>query len=130
MANKPRSPQPRKSNELGSGVALGTSVMVTVVMSPLRESVAVNVPGPLKLGEAELANKQQPPPGERVFACQQGPGSLSPFNEQFVESPLSSNSVTGPKLEVALVKVVVSMDSWKVGESKITSRPSVVAVTR
>jgi hypothetical protein len=120
MTGKQNSPQPRRSNEDGSGTPLGTSVMVTVVMAPLAGFVAVNVPGPLKLGKAV---KPMPPP----FAnspIKHGPAEGGKVgSEQSVELPLRLTAIKEPKLDVLVTKVVKLVTvSWKVGKSNVTSR--------
>jgi hypothetical protein len=56
-------------------------------------------------------------------AVQHGPVENPPpvIVIQPVELPLRPNSVIGPAEEVALMKVVVSTTSWKLGNSNITS---------
>ena len=112
MTRTTTSPRGIRARALGSGT-VDTSVMVTVV------SKFVNVPGLLKLGES----LPRAVGGGTRTAVQHGPVENPPpvIVIQPVELPLRPNSVIGPAEEVALMKVVVSTTSWKLGNSNITS---------
>ena len=98
MTNRATSPKRIRARELGSGVVIGTSVMVSVVVSP--KEVDVNgPPGPVKLG---LVSAMKPTglisPNSPT---KHGPPTVTSPSEQSVELPLRMSSVTGPSEEVS-----------------------------
>ena len=100
----------------GSGTLL-TSVMVTVVVRPLKE--LVKLPGPVKAGVNGSVKRK---PWELVVAIQHGPKEVEKRGVVHpAELPLILKSVIGPRPDVAKVNVVTSETvSSKLGKSNVT----------